>query len=248
MKKSFLVVVMFTLSACGGGSDVNEVAQEPSADTLEIVGEGITFKRFANPNEGVRWRRWSDGSREIWFDTDLAVMEDSTVVQGTTIINSNSTVRMIEGLETGGEMIEVLVPVAPSDVPLGSVVYTGEALMQIDVSGTNSFGGSGTNTLSKFASATMTIDFAENSGQISVSSVDGRSELTSSVNAYEGTWLEGVGTFTTSGDSFYISGFRYGAAPISESTKFDGTLTGSRGQGAAGVFMGDNHVVGITLE
>lgn len=259
LKYSVAIVATFTLSACGGGGGGDaDVTQSPT-----IQNQGITFQRTSDPSEGVRWRVWSDGERWVWFDNDLGTNESATNLQGSNIIKQNSSVRVSKGDVTKGYIITTVAPIVPSQTPTGTHSYQGNGIMRIDMRDADQ---NNSDTIQKFATASMTIDFGTNSGNVSVVSNDGRSRVNSNVSTYAGTWLKGSGTFTSSGDTYedYYYNWAVGCSlvaggcgrqtivrsydSISETTKLEGTLAGSNGQGATGIFMGENHAIGIALE
>ena len=250
-------IFAFTVSACGGGG----------ADTAEVAGfvasDGITFKRADNPSEGVRWRIPAEGVREIWLDPELGISEDVTYVPGTAIINTNSMVTVQKGDVTRDLIVHAETQNATTTIPSGTWLYYGEAVMLIDLVNAGE-GDSG--TIQKFGSASMQMNFDDNTGGLVVSSTDEKTVVSSSVSTYSGTWLKGSGTFSTSGDQYvgtYNAGWGLGCSvttgcgiqnvdriydSISEATTLEGSLTGANGQGAMGVLVGNNHAVGISLE
>ena len=148
--------------------------------------------------------------------------------------------------------------------PSGSANYSGESIMRIDLVDASE-GASG--TIQKFGDANMFIDFGTGCGTFTVTSNDGNSALSMNINAYSDQSLAGSGTFSTSDDTYtgyydnvslgcsispYDCGFNipitrtYDA--VDESSGFIGSLTGTDGTGAMGVSMGNNHIIGISLE
>ncbi len=250
-------IFALTVSACGGGG----------TDTAEVAGfvasGGITFKRADNPSEGVRWRIPAEGVREVWFDPELGISEDVTYVPGTAILNTNSSVKIMKGDSTRDLIVFADTQNATTTIPSGTWSYYGEAVMLIDLVNAGE-GDSG--TIQKFGNATMQINFDDNTGELTVASSDGKTNASSSVSTYAGTWLKGSGTFSTSGDQYvgtYDAGWGLGCSistgcgiqnvnriydSISEATTLEGSLTGANGQGAMGVLVGNNHAVGISLE
>ena len=246
-------IFALTVSACGGGG----------TDTAEVAGfvasGGITFKRADNPSEGVRWRIPAEGVREVWFDPELGISEDDTYVPGTAILNTNSTVKIVKGDSTRDLIVIADTQNATTTIPSGTWIYSGEAVMLIDLSD-ESEGVS--ETIRQFGSASMQINFDNNTGELVVVSSDEKTIAFSSVSTYAGTWLEGSGTFSTSGHTHEVSlccapGFLSSQIlgegirtydSISEATTLEGSLTGANGQGAMGVLVGNNHAIGISLE
>lgn len=124
LKPSIILLILAFLAACGGGSgdnDVSQIDQDPVDDLATIVSNGIAIKRTNNPNEAVLWTEWSDNSRLIWFDTDIGVEEESSLVPGTTIFNSNSIIEIQKGDTTGDDMMMVYIPEAPTSRPIVSL-------------------------------------------------------------------------------------------------------------------------------
>ena len=246
-------IVALTVSACGGGG----------TDTAEVAGfvasGGITFKRADNPSEGVRWRIPAEGVREVWFDPELGISEDVTYVPGTAILNTNSTVKIMKGDSTRDLIVFADTQNATTTIPSGTWIYSGEAVMLIDLSD-ESEGVS--ETIRQFGSASMQINFDNNTGELVVVSSDEKTIASSSVSTYAGTWLKESGTFSTSGHTHevslccapgYLSSQILGEGirtydSIIEATTLEGSLTGANGQGAMGVLVGNNHAVGISLE
>jgi len=260
-----LLLSFFALSACGGGGGSSSNTSLNETPALTSVAEGIEFKRSSNPTEGVRWKVLSTGGRLIWFDPQLATLEyDITPLADSIIMNQNSEVGVAYGNSTNEYYLEAASGEAvQSTLQDGMAMgYNGEALMRmhlVDADQNNS------DTVQKFGTASMVINFGLDTGSLSVTSNDGKSSLTSSVDLDDNNWLTGNGTFETSGDTYTDSYENWSAGcsmfgqcgtnyvtrnydSINESTRLLGSLTGENGTGAMGVLIGNNHEVGITLE
>ena len=270
LKISFAVNAAVLLTACGGGGgtlgDVSsQQNQDPAIENAapSIVLDEIWLNRTANPNQGVRYRTFSDGSVDIWFDPELAISESTTYVQGTGIPNANSYLQLETGDNTGELVLFASSWERTGFSPGGNVTYNGESLMLIEMNDSSERDSS---QVQKFGTANMTIDFSTGLGNLTASSIDGNSLLQISVSTDAAGWLVGDGTFQTNGDT-YTGTFFNGALgcsvspggcglqevvipydPINESTDFLGSLVGSNGEAAMGISAGDNHAIGISLE
>ena len=251
LKVSFAVNAAVLLTACGGGTlgDVSsQQNQDPAIENAapSIVLDEIWLNRTANPNQGVRYRTFSDGSVDIWFDPELAISEDTTYVQGTGIPNANSGLQLQTGDITGELGLIAIGGERTGFSPGGNVTYNGESLMLIDMTVT---GERLINQQRKFGTANMTVDFSTGLGNLTASSIDGNSSLQLTVTADRAGWLVGTGTFQTSGDINYsVPFFEAPNDPINERSDFLGALMGVDGTAAMGISAGNNHAIGISLE
>ena len=253
LSRILVSVIAVALTGCGGSG------VEMQSGAAAILSQGTSITRSSNTSEGLVWRTLEGGGRQIYFDRALDIEEPITS-ETTYVTNINSKVSIGSGFITQDNTLIVSASNSPSALPAGSMTYIGNGQMLINL--TDRFGV--VDEIRKNANAVMSINFDTNSGQINVASTDTKSNISANVDTYQGTWIRGLGTFTTSddnysyytpywsngGDSLLIDGEYVPATypSISEPSAFDGTLTGNQAQGAMGIFIGDKHAVAVSLE
>ena len=107
------------------------------------------------------------------------------------------------------------------------------------------------------------MDFASKSGSMTVISKDDKSILNIVISDLASNgYIVGDGTFLTSQDRYTYTvpcslGSFSGCSPqvittsfdnISEISLFGGTIAGTNGSGAAGIAIGNNHEIGVSME
>ena len=260
-----------TISACGGSSVSDTQASIVPLSTSSNV---ILHTRSDNSSAGIRQVTLPDGVKMIYFDADLGISEDAKKVDSmASITNSQSLVQMERGQTTskdgwvaGGNPVTTM--------PTGTFSYVGTAIFDYDVSSQGYYDSRTVDLPSpreKTGLATMTIDFNTGTGSLSaignqnvyqrsISSdreIDGgTSTLNVNITSIDPTGnILGNGTFTQTGTAWVSREWQVSRFvdeiknhnDINESSTFHGSVFGLNAEEAAGISMGNNHVVAVGL-
>ena len=207
----FFFICVF-ITACGGGGSV--VSNSNASPTII---ENVTLNtRASNSSQGIRRVTLSDGVKAIYFDADLGVSENATVLNYGAITNSHSEIQIEQGSTTnkifmaaGGNPVTTM--------PTGTFVYNGTAFFRYNVSRSNITGCREGCSLSqprmKSGPATATLNFESKTGSLSANSntnllyfngigesYDGSAGLSIDISSISNTGnIAGSGTFTATG-------------------------------------------------
>jgi hypothetical protein len=263
LNATLAVSAVALLAACGGGGGATSEVPPSQNPPVTTVYDGIEFKIANNPNQGVRYRTYSDGSAMIWFDPELAVSEFTTYVQGTGVVNTNSSLGIERGNETRDAILTAAGPNMYTSYPVGNMVYNGESLMLINLADASE---GEADQITKFGTANLNMDFTSGAGTLSAISTDSKSNLQLLVNTNSEGFLVGNGTFQTSGDTYTDTVYNWAVGcsftpggcgpqnitveydPINETSRFLGAMMGPNGTAVMGVSAGNSHSVGVSLE